>query len=65
MVWLSKENRQGKQFLDFIDIVDKKYDDNIKHIFLILDIAIYTQVEQDKAYNSKVSSKNTSSISTD
>ena len=31
--------RQGKQFLDFIKRVDRKYDDNIKQIFLILDNA--------------------------
>jgi transposase len=30
---------EGKQFLDFINRVDQKYDDNIKQIFLILDNA--------------------------
>ncbi len=29
----------GKQFLDFINRVDQKYDDNIKQIFLVIDNA--------------------------
>ena len=29
--------KTGKQFLDFIDRIDQKYDDSIKQIFLILD----------------------------
>ena len=31
------ERRTGKQFLDFIERVDQKYDSNIKQIFLVLD----------------------------
>jgi transposase len=33
------QRKTGKQFLDFINRVDQKYDDNIKQIFLILDNA--------------------------
>lgn len=33
----SYKKRTGKQFLDFIKRVDQKYDDSIKHIFMILD----------------------------
>ena len=29
--------KTGKQFLDFIERVDQKYDDHIQHIFLVLD----------------------------
>lgn len=29
--------KTGKQFLDFIDRIDKKYDSGIKQIFLVLD----------------------------
>lgn len=29
--------KTGKQFLDFIDRIDKKYDSSIKQIFLVLD----------------------------
>jgi transposase len=29
--------KTGKQFLDFINRVDQKYDDHIQHIFLVLD----------------------------
>ena len=29
--------KTGKQFLDFIKIVDQKHDDSIKQIFLVLD----------------------------
>lgn len=29
--------KTGKQFLDFIERVDQKYDDNIRQIFLVLD----------------------------
>ena len=29
--------KTGKQFLDFIDRIDQKYDNNIKQIFLVLD----------------------------
>ena len=35
----SRKKTEGKQFLDFINRVDQKYDDNIKQIFLILDNA--------------------------
>lgn len=35
----SYKQKTGKQFLDFINRVDQKYDDNIKKIFLILDNA--------------------------
>lgn len=31
------QRKTGKQFLDFINRVDKKYDGNIKQIFLVLD----------------------------
>ncbi|NOJ29162.1 MAG: hypothetical protein DA328_03230 [Nitrososphaeraceae archaeon] len=31
------KNKTGKQFLDFINIVDRKYSIDIKQIFLILD----------------------------
>ncbi len=33
------KRKTGKQFLDFINRVDQKYDDNIKQIFLVLDNA--------------------------
>ena len=33
----SYKQKTGKQFLDFINRVDQKYDDSIKKIFLILD----------------------------
>ncbi len=37
-IWThSYQQKRGKQFLDFIKRVDKKYDDSIKQIFLILD----------------------------
>ena len=29
--------KTGKQFLDFIERVDQKYDEHIQHIFLVLD----------------------------
>jgi transposase len=29
--------KTGKQFLDFIDRIDKKYDSGVKQIFLVLD----------------------------
>ena len=32
-----KTKTRGNQFLDFIDRIDQKYDDNIKQIFLVLD----------------------------
>jgi transposase len=31
--------KTGKQFLDFIDRIDQKYDSNVKQIFLVLDNA--------------------------
>jgi transposase len=31
------KKRTGKQFLDFIKRIDQKYDDSVKHIFLVLD----------------------------
>jgi hypothetical protein len=33
------KQKTGKQFLDFINKVDQKYDDSVKKIFLILDNA--------------------------
>ncbi|HXT84711.1 MAG TPA: transposase, partial [Verrucomicrobiae bacterium] len=30
-------NKKGKQFVDFLKRVDKRYDTNIKNIFLVLD----------------------------
>ncbi len=33
------QRKTGKQFLDFINKIDQKYDDNIKQIFLVLDNA--------------------------
>lgn len=33
----SYRKKTGKQFLDFIKIVDRKYDPSIKQIFLVLD----------------------------
>ena len=33
----SYKQKTGKQFLDFIKLVDQKYDDSIKRIFLVLD----------------------------
>ncbi len=33
----SYKRKTGKQFLDFINRVDQKYDNNIKQIFLVLD----------------------------
>ena len=33
----SYRKKTGEQFLDFINRVDQKYDDNIKQIFLVLD----------------------------
>jgi transposase len=35
----SYKQKTGKQFLDFVNRVDQKYDDSIKQIFLILDNA--------------------------
>ncbi|CAN5825518.1 hypothetical protein BH23THE1_BH23THE1_00600 [soil metagenome] len=35
----SYKRKTSRQFLDFIKRVDRKYNDNIKHIFLILDNA--------------------------
>ena len=32
-----RKRTEGKQFLDFIDRIDQKYDNNIKQIFLVLD----------------------------
>jgi transposase len=37
MLTHSYKKKTGKQFLDFIDRIDQKYDDSIKQIFLILD----------------------------
>ena len=34
---LCYKKKTGKQFLDFIKRADQKYDDSIKHIFLVLD----------------------------
>jgi len=31
------KQKTGKQFLDFIDIIDQKYDSSVKQIFLVLD----------------------------
>jgi len=31
------KQKTGKQFLDFVNRVDQKYDDSIKQIFLVLD----------------------------
>lgn len=39
MLTHSYKRKTSRQFLDFIKRVDKKYDDNNKHIFLILDNA--------------------------
>ena len=37
-IWThSYKQKTGKQFLDFINRVDQKYDDSIKQIFLVLD----------------------------
>ena len=33
----SYKNKTGKQFLDFIKRIDRKYDSEIKQIFLVLD----------------------------
>jgi hypothetical protein len=34
---------EGKQFLDFIDRIDQKYDSSVKQIFLVLDnVSQYT-----------------------
>ena len=33
------KKKTGKQFLDFIDRIDQKYDSNVKQIFLVLDNA--------------------------
>lgn len=39
-MWIySYRNKTGKQFLDFIDRIDQKYDSSVKQIFLILDNA--------------------------
>jgi hypothetical protein len=32
-----RKKTEGKQFLDFIDRIDQKYDNGIKQIFLVLD----------------------------
>jgi transposase len=39
MLTHSYKRKTSRQFLDFIKRVDRKYDDNNKHIFLILDNA--------------------------
>jgi hypothetical protein len=31
------KRKTGKQFVDFLKIVDKRYDKNIQNIFLVLD----------------------------
>ncbi len=37
-MWTHGYNKKtGKQFLDFIDRIDQKYDSNVKQIFLVLD----------------------------
>jgi hypothetical protein len=53
---------KGKQFLDFIIKANRKYDDNIKQIFLILDNS-YTNLTSE-TNDRKILSKNTSDIST-
>ena len=45
---------ERKQFLDFIDRIDQKYDSNIKQIFLVLDnVSIHksNKVKQTMAKN--------------
>jgi transposase len=37
-IWtLGYRKKTGKQFLDFVDRIDQKYDSNVKQIFLVLD----------------------------
>jgi transposase len=46
--------KTGKQFLDFIDRIDKKYDSSVKQIFLVLDnVSIHksNKVKQTMAKN--------------
>jgi hypothetical protein len=36
------KHKTGKQFLDFVNRIDQKYDDIIKQIFLVLDnVSVY------------------------
>jgi transposase len=49
-----RKKTEGKQFLDFIDRIDQKYDNNIKQIFLVLDnVSIHksNKVKQTMAKN--------------
>ena len=49
-----RKKTEGKQFLDFIDRIDQKYDSNIKQIFLVLDnVSIHksNKVKQTMAKN--------------
>jgi transposase len=45
--------KTGKQFLDFINRVDQKYDDSVKQIFLVLDNASIHKSNKVKATISK------------
>ena len=58
----SYKQKTSKQFLDFIKLVDQKYDHSLKQIFLVLEL-INTQVKQGMRKSSQVPSKNTISIS--
>ncbi len=48
-----KKKTAGKQFLDFINRVDQKYDSSIKQIFLVLDNASIHKSNKVKAMLSK------------
>ena len=54
------KKKTGKQFLDFIDRIDQKYDSSIKQIFLVLDNVSIHKSNKVKANDSQISSKNTS-----
>jgi hypothetical protein len=55
--------KRGKQFLDFIDRIDQKYDFSVKQIFLVLDNVSIHKSNNKVKETRQVSSKNTPCIS--
>ncbi len=56
-------NKTGKQFVDFLKRVDRRYDKNIQNIFLVLDNLSAHKSKMVKKEISKVLSKNKISFS--
>ncbi len=50
------KKKTGKQFLDFINRIDQKYDFSVKQIFLVLD-NISIQIKQSEANDGHIPSK--------